>query len=138
MNVALIPVRGSEDGLKIATGSGSSMDIPTGNSTVESLGLSGFSVTGGDIDLKAVDNALKSVQSLRTDLGADTNRVEYAAGYNTKASLELNGFRMDGEEDRVMNALQDIKAKQVLDQYQMMLQKKQEEDEEKKGQMFFA
>lgn len=129
---------GSENNMTIAAGGDSFLDVTTGNSTVDSLGLSGFNVTGGSVDLKAVDDALASVQSLRTDIGADTNRVEYAAGYNTKASLELNGFRMDGDEDRAMKALQNIKSKQVLDQYQMMLQKKQQEDEEKKGQMFFA
>ncbi len=129
---------GSTNNLNIAAGAGSNLSITTGNSTVDSLGLTGFSVTGGDIDLDAIDDALASVQDLRTNVGADTNRVDYAAGYNTKASLELNGFRMDGDEDRAMNALQNIKAKQVLDQYQMMLQKKQQDDEEKKGQMFFA
>ena len=129
---------GSTGNMTIASDGSSSMDITTGNSTVESLGLTGYSVTGGSIDLKAIDDALSTVQSMRTDEGADTNRIEYATGYNTRASLELNGFRMDGNEDRSINALQNIKTKQVLDQYQMMLQKKQQEDEEKRGQMFFA
>lgn len=129
---------GSTGNMTIAADGSSTMDISTSNSTVEKLGLSGFNVTSGDFNIKDIDDALATVQSTRTDVGAETNRVDYATSYNSKASLELNGFRMDGNEERAMNALQNIKSKQVLDQYQMMLQKKQQEDDEKKGQMFFA
>ena len=130
---------GSNGDMSIASdGNGGTAKVSTYDSTVASLGLSGFDVTSGNADLSAIDNALKTVQDSRTSVGAETNRIDFAANYNSKASLELNGYSMDREEDRVMNALQDIKKKQALDQYQMMLQKKQQDDEAQKSQMFFA
>lgn len=130
---------GSTDNLTIAADAeGSTANVSTYNSTVESLGIADFDVTSGNFNLDDIDNALSTVLSSRANVGAETNRIEYAASYNTKASLELNGYAMDKEEDRVMNAIQDYKKKQALDQYQMMLQKRQQDDNERKTQMLFA
>ena len=129
---------GSRGNMTIASDGSSSMDVSTSDSTVASLGLSGFSVTSGNFSIKDIDDALATVQNSRTTAGAETNRIDYATSYNSRASLELNGFRMDGNEERSIDALQNIKSKQALDQYQMMLQKKQQEDEERKGPLFFA
>ena len=101
-------------------------------------GLAGFDVTSGNFSIDDIDNALEIVTSSRANVGAETNRIDYASSYNSKASLELNGYAMDKSEDRAINALQDLKKKQALDQYQMMLQKKQQDDAEKRSQMFFA
>ena len=131
-------LNGSTENMTIASDGSSTMEISTSNSTVESLGLKGYNITSGEFSLKDIDDAMAKVQSSRTNAGAETNRIDYATNYNSRASLELNGFRMDGNEDRSINALQKLKTKQVLDQYKVMLQKKQQEDEEKKGQMFFA
>ena len=129
---------GSEDNMSIATGGGSSTTVNTYETTAEKLGIEGFDVTSGNFDTKVIDDALNKIQDSRTTVGAQTNGVEAAASYNTKASLELNGFAMDREEDRAVKALQDLKAKQALDQYQVTLQNRQQQDEEKKAQLFFA
>ncbi len=129
---------GSTDDMSINTGGGSYVTASTNDSTVAALGLSGFDVTSGDVDFEAIDNALKAVQDSRTTAGSETNRIDFATNYNTKASLELNGYSMDRDEERMMNALQDVKKKQAIDQYQMMLQKKQQDDEAQKSQIFFA
>ena len=130
---------GSTGNMQIATDSnGSSMSVNTYETTAQKLGIEGFDVTSGDFDTKVIDDALSKVQENRATVGAQTNAVDHAMSYNSKASLELNGFSMDREEDRSIKAVQDLKAKQVIDQYQVMLQKKQQEDEAQKANMFFA
>ncbi|MBO6239974.1 MAG: flagellin [Butyrivibrio sp.] len=130
---------GSSGDLTIAADAeGSTANVSTYDSTVASLGLAGFDVTSGNFSIDDIDNALEIVTSSRANVGAETNRIDYASSYNSKASLELNGYAMDKNEDRAINALQDLKKKQALDQYQMMLQKKQQDDAEKRSQMFFA
>lgn len=128
----------SEDLTVAADGNGSTAKVSAYNSTVESLGIADFDVTSGNFNLDDIDKAMEKVQSSRANVGAETNRIDYAVGYNSKASMELNGFQMDKAEDRSIEALQDIKKKQALDLYQMMLQKKQQDDNETRSQMFFA
>ena len=131
-------LNGSTDDLKIASdGNGSTSTVNTYETTADKLGIAGFDVTSGDIDTSVIDDALNKLQDSRTTVGAQTNGVEHAMNYNSRASLELNGFAMDKEEDRAINAVQELKTKQALDQYQTMLQHKQQEDEAQKAQMFF-
>lgn len=130
---------GSEENMSVATdGNGSAATVNTYETTAEKLGIEGFDVTSGNFDMKVIDDALNKIQDNRTTVGAQTNGVEAAASYNTRASLELNGFAMDREEDRAVKALQELKTKQALDQYQVTLQNRQQQDEEKKAQLFFA
>ena len=128
-----------EGNLSVATdGNGGKANVSTYDMSLKGLGLENLDVTSPDFDMKTIDYAIKKVDSARANTGAETNRVDYATSYNTKASLELNGYAMDREEDRSMKAVQELKTKQALDQYQVMLQKKQQEDEEQKSRMFFA
>ena len=132
-------LNGTTDNLKIAAdGNGSTAQVSTTDSTVEKLGLKDFDVTSGNFNLDDIDKAMETLQDSRTTTGTETNRVEYAASYNSKASLELNGFQMDQNEDRAIEALQELRTKQALDVYQSQLQNKQQEDAERQSQLFFA
>ncbi len=130
----------NKDGkLSVATdGNGSKADVSTYDMSVKGLGLEGLDVTKPDFDMSVIDDAIKKVDDARANTGAETNRIDFASSYNSKASLELNGYGMDKEEDRTVKAIQDVKTQQVMDQYQMMLQKKQQEDEAHKTAIFFA
>lgn len=133
------PLLDGEGKLSVATdGEGGKAGVSTYDMSVKGLGLEGLDVTKPDFDMSVIDDAIKKVDGARANTGAETNRIDYAASYNTKASLELNGYGMDKEEDRAVKALQDVKTQQVMDQYQMMLQKKQQEDEAHKSAIFFA
>ncbi|MCR5156504.1 MAG: hypothetical protein K6C96_07460 [Butyrivibrio sp.] len=133
------PLLDGEGKLSVTTdGNGSKADVSTYDMSLKGLGLENLDVTSPDFDMSAIDKAIEKVDSARANTGAETNRVDYASAYNSRASLELNGYAMDKEEDRVVSALQELKAKQATDQYQVMLQKKQQEDEVQKAQMFFA
>ena len=130
----------SEDGkLSVASdGNGSKADVSTYDMSVKSLGLEDLDVTSPDFDMSAIDEAISKVDGARANTGAETNRVDYASSYNSKASMELNGYAMDKEEDRAVGAVQELKTKQALDQYQVMLQSKQQQDEAQKAAAFFA
>ena len=130
---------GSRGNMTVASdGSGSTANVSTYDSTVASLGIANFDVTSGNFNLDDIDKAMDTVASMRSNTGAETNRVDHAMNYNTKASLELNGFAMDREEDRSINAVGELKKQQALDQYQIMLQKKQQEDRAAQSKIFFA
>ena len=129
---------GSSGDLSVATdNNGSETTVSTYNSTLEALGIADYDVTG-DFDISAIDSALEKVSSSRSNVGAQTNGVDYALSYNSHAALELNGYQMDKEEDNAIKAYQQLKTQQALDSYQMTLQKRQMEDNERQSLMLFA
>ncbi len=131
-------LNGTNEDMKVATdNNGSQSKVSTYNSTLKALGIEDYDVTG-DFDLGAIDKALETVASSRSSVGAQSNGVDHALTYNSRASLELNGYQMNKEEDNATKAYQKLKTQQALDSYQMILQKKQMEDEEKKSTLLFA
>ncbi len=128
----------NEDTLTVATdGNGSSANVSTHNSMTSALGLDDYNVTGS-FDMSKVDKALEKVSSQRSTAGAQTNGVEHALTYNSHAALELDGYQMDKEEDRSVEAYQQLKTKQALDVYQTTIQKQQMDDKEQRNIALFA
>ncbi len=128
-----------EGSLKVAAdGSGSTKEVSTYNAATTALGIDDYDVTKEDFDLGAIDKALETVESQRSNIGSQTNAVDYALTYNSHAALELDGYQMDKEEDNAVAALQELKTKQALDVYQNNLQKQQMEDKEQKAMTLFA
>jgi flagellin-like hook-associated protein FlgL len=68
------------------------MEINIGNALTDQLGLSGFSVLGGNVDFDAIDGALDRVLSQMSMVGAQTNRLGYSinaletASYNQEVA----------------------------------------------------
>ena len=116
--------------LSVATdGNGNEKQVSTTDSTLKALGIENYDVTK-EFDMTDIDKALEKVTGSRTDIGAETNAVDYALTYNSHAALELNGYQMDKEESNSIEAYQKMKTQQVLETYQNTLQKKQMEDDE--------
>ena len=88
--------------------------------------------------MSKIDEALEKVSGQRSTTGSQTNAVDYAMTYNSHAALELDGFQMDREEDRSVEAFQQLKTKQALDVYQANLQKQQMDDNAQKAYSLFA
>ncbi len=129
---------GSTDDLTVASdGSGSSETVSTYNTLTDALGISDYNVTG-DFDISVIDDALETVTSQRSNTGAQSNALDYALSYNSKAALELDGYAMDKEESNAIEAYQELKTKQALDAYQSTLQKKQMEDKEQQSMLLFT
>lgn len=106
-------------------GSGMSVNMP--NATLEALGIADYDVTG-DFDISDIDKALEMVTSARGELGATSNRLDYAISYNSYASYNTTASRSRLEDLDYVTAISDMKKNQVLEEYQIMMQKKQEDE----------
>ena len=129
---------GSAGNMTVASdNNGSTETVGTYNMATQALGIDDFDVTG-DFDISRIDDALSKVTDSRTNAGAQTNAIDYALTYNSHAAMELNGFQMDSEESRSVEALQKLKSQQVMDVYQTQMQKKKMEDEQQKAMSVFV
>jgi flagellin len=128
-----------EGEMKVAAdGNGAENKVSTYDSATKALGIDDYDVTKDDFDPGVIDKALEKVSSMRSETGAQTNGIEHALTYNSRAAMELNGYQMNKEEDNVVKANQELKTKQALDSYQAILQKKQQEDEAQRTMAMFA
>lgn len=116
---------GSMADMHIATNpDGSGMRIGMANSTLEALGIADFDVTK-DFSLDTIDDAINKVSSQRGNLGASTNRLEYAYNYNTGASLQQLSARSRIEDLDMPQAISDKKKEELLSEYRTLMLKKQ-------------
>ena len=102
-------------------GTGSKMNIQdTGLAT---LGVQNFDVTG-NIDLKAIDDAIKKISDARGNLGATTNVINSAVNTNniTQSSTEAADSK-SGDTD-IPSAISKLKVQQDQDQIKIYAQKK--------------
>ena len=124
---------GSESNYDIVTNTdGSNKNVTTGNATLESLGIADFTVTG-TFDVSAIDNALKKVASMRSASGAQTNALEHAFNNNNNYSWNITSSKSRLEDLDYPKAISEMKKKELLQEYQMHMQRKRMED--KKNQM---
>lgn len=128
---------GSNHGMHIATGSdGSGMSLDTGNATLEALGIADFDVTG-KFSIKTIDKAIQKVSENRSSIGAQSNALGYAIGYNTNTAYQLTSAVGRMEDTDIAEMVTELKKNQVLQTYRFMMQKKQSEMEQKKLSMFY-
>lgn len=129
---------GSMADMGIATNpSGGGMKIQMENSTLEALGIADLDVTSDNFSLDAIDKALDMISSRRSDLGAATNRLEYAYNYNTGASLEQLSSRSRLEDLDIPKAISEKQQKNVMNQYRMMMLRQQINNKNMITGMFF-
>lgn len=122
----------------VTNGSGSSVSTSGANATLEALGIKDYDVTKDDFDMSVLDDALDMVNSQRSAAGATTNRLESAYNFNQVASYNMTGSQSKLEDLDYAKAISDMKKKETLDTYQMMMQKKQMEDEHKRAMGLFG
>lgn len=80
---------GSKADIGLATNpSGGGLSIQMVNSTLESLGIADFDVTG-KFNLEDIDKAMDKVSEARSSLGAQTNALEHTISYNKIADYNL-------------------------------------------------
>lgn len=123
---------GSMATMDLATNpNGTGMSIQMQNATLEALGIDGFDVTG-DFDLSRITDAIDKVSESRSNLGAATNALEYTVGQNNLTAENLTASQSKIEDLDMYQAISDMKKNQVLDTYQIMMQKQQQEQEQQK------
>lgn len=128
----------NEDSMNIASNpDGSGINISNVNSTVKALGLDGYSVMG-NFDISKVTDAIAQVSSQRSGIGAKTNALEaaYRQNENTRENV-MNSQSKIADLD-IPSAVSEQKKKELLDTFQIMMQKKQQEDEENQKTRLFT
>ena len=108
---------------------GTGMEIQMANSTLESLGIADFDVTG-NFDIADIDKAIEKVNEARGSLGASYNALEYATNYSALASENLTASSSRIEDLDVEKAISDMKKQEVLDGYSLFMKRVQMQQEE--------
>lgn len=128
---------GTNSDMHIASGAnGEGMDIDTGNATLQALGIQDFDVTG-NFDIQTIDDALNHVSSLRSNVGAQSNSLDYTIGYNTQTSYNLTQTVSRMQDTDIEKTVSEQNKKNILNTYRFIMQKKQMEEERKKLSMFY-
>lgn len=120
---------GSMADMHLATNpSGGGLDIHMENTTLKSLGLAGFNVTG-DFDLNVISNAMDKISKARSNLGAVTNRLDHTYNFNQLASENTLASRSRIEDLDMPKAISEKKKQDALAEYRtLMLRRKLNED----------
>ncbi|MEG1848232.1 MAG: flagellin [Lachnospiraceae bacterium] len=120
---------GSKASMNMATNpDGTGMEIQMANSTLESLGIDGYDVTG-DFDISKIDDALSKVSESRSSLGASSNALSSVYNSNTNGALQQTSAQSKLEDLDVPKAISDLKKNEVLDDYKNTMLKKQMSEE---------
>lgn len=101
---------------------GGSRKIQMADSTLESLGIADYDVTG-KFDIQTIDDAIKMVSNTRSSLGAQSNALDYTVSLN-----EHTNYNMVKSLSRIVDTdygeeVTEQKKNQVLDQYRIFSQK---------------
>ncbi len=120
---------GSMGNSHVATGPGSQgFDIQMPNAVLESLGIADYDVTK-DFDISTLDAALDKVNSARSSLGASSNTLDYVLEYNANASYNTTAAQSRIEDLDYPQAVSELKKNQLLQTFQLMMQRRQLENE---------
>ncbi len=121
---------GSTTDFSITTDSnGSSTTVSTTNSTLSALGIDGYDITSGEWDISAIEDALKTVTSSRSSIGAQSNTLSYRDAYNQLTSQNtLYSSSVDSQLEEMIEKYQENKKQQLLEDVRMIMQKKDEEN----------
>lgn len=120
---------GSMADLNLATNpQGGGKQIQLVNSTLESLGIKDFDVTG-DFSLKSIDDAIKKVSESRSSIGAQTSALEHTINVNDLTSLNTTSAQSQIEDTDFGKELTEQQKNEALDQYRIFSQKAQLENE---------
>ena len=109
------------------TGKGS--EIKLENASLDALGLAGFSVTGGKIDLDVIDKAIDKVSADRSALGASANGLAARERSNQVAYENMTAAQSRIEDLDIGKASTELKRDEAIQKVQIAMFKKQREQE---------
>lgn len=116
---------GSFASLSLATNpSGGGLEIQMENSTLASLGIEDFDVTG-KFSLESLDSAISAVSKARSRLGAKTNALSHTINYNENAGLNLMAANSRIRDTDYGKAIIDRNRDNILSQYRIFAMKAQ-------------
>lgn len=114
---------GSMADLNLATNpQGNGMTIRMADSTLETLGIDDYDLTG-NFDISKIDDAIKKVSDSRSSNGAEYNALSHVLNYNTNTSLNLTSSISNMADLDYGKHIAELKKEQVMQQYQFFMQK---------------
>lgn len=120
---------GSMADIQLATEpSGGGLKIELYNSTLESLGIDDYDVTG-DFDITKIEDALKQVSSARSSIGAQSNALDSIVGYNNYAAYNNDSSLSNIKDTDYYEEITKKKQNDILQQYKIFTQKAQLDQE---------
>lgn len=124
------------DGYIMSGPNGSGLTLDIGDSTLKALGIEDFDVTG-NFSIQTIDKALGMVSSNRSTVGAQSNSLDYTISYNSQAIINLNSAASRLQDTDIAEAASEMDKQNLLQTYQLIMQKKQEEQEQQRLGLFF-
>lgn len=120
---------GSMANINLATNpQGGGLKIQMINSTLESLGIEDYDVTG-EFSIKAIDDAIQKVSDARSSLGAQSNSLTHAINTNDYSAFNSAASQSRLEDTDFGKELTEQKKNEVMDQYRLFSIKAQAESE---------
>lgn len=110
-----------------ANGQGTQMTLQ--DSSLEALGLDGFSVTG-NFDIKDIDEAISKVTESLSEIGAKTNGLESNLNNTRVSEINQTAAKSSLADLDIAKAITNLNKQNVLDLYKNALQKQQTEQQQ--------
>ncbi len=127
---------GSMADLNLATNpDGSGMSIQMYDSTLSSLGIENYDLTGS-FDISTIDDALEKVTSARASLGAQSNALESIIGNNKNTSENLTAASSTLEDLDISEYVSEQQKSNILESYKIFIQKQKEQQDEQEIKNF--
>lgn len=126
-----------QDGFIASGPNGSGMMLNIGDSTLKTLGIEDFDVTG-DFSIQTIDDALSKVSSNRSVIGAQSNALDHTISYNSQASINLTSAVSRLEDADIAKVASELNKQKLLQSYQLLMQKKQQEQERQRFSIFYS
>lgn len=109
------------------TGKGS--EIKLESASLDAIGMKGFDVTGGSVNIDAVDKAIAKVSKDRSTLGAKANSLAARDRANKTAYENMTAAQSRIEDTDVGKASTELKRDEAIQKAQIAMSKKQREQE---------
>lgn len=116
---------GFDGNIQTSSSQGRTMNIE--NTSLETLGLDNFDVTG-DFNLEDIDNAIEQVSDSRASIGAQTNALRSNINSSQIARENTLAARSNLDEDFVQS-INNLRKENLLNQYRINVQRLQQENE---------
>lgn len=125
---------GSKESWNIATNpDGSGSKVTTPNSTLAALGIENYDVSGGNFDMKVLDDAISKVSDAMSSIGASYNGLEHRMNFNSYASYNLTASKSRIEDLDIPKAVSEKEKERLLNEYKMHFLRRQIEDQNQKA-----
>lgn len=119
---------GSMADIHLATNpEGGGLEIQMENSTLESLGIADFDVTG-NFDLADIDRAMDKITAARSQYGAQSNTLEHVINYNDYANYNLTAANSRIKDTDYAEEMIKKNRDEILEQYRIFTIKARKKD----------